>query len=106
MAVAETDVVLRALADPTRRAVLRLVRDAEVPAGAIAARFPTMSRPAVSQHLGVLAGTGLVRVRSVGNRRLYSLSPQPPAGVVALIADLWADDLSRLKAAAERRARR
>ena len=52
------DDALRAIADPTRRAILRLVRDGEVPAGEIATHFPTMSRPAVSQHLRVLTEAG------------------------------------------------
>ncbi len=55
-----------ALADPTRRAILRLVHDREVAAGEIASHFPSMSRPAVSQHLRVLAEADLVE----GVRRL------------------------------------
>ena len=62
------DESLRAVADPTRRAILRLVRDREVPAGEIATHFPSISRPAVSQHLRVLADAGLVAVRPDGNR--------------------------------------
>src|SRR5215212_8871135 len=65
------DEALKAVADPTRRAILRLVRDDELPAGQIAGHFPSMSRPAVSQHLRVLTDAGLVAVRPDGNRRLY-----------------------------------
>jgi DNA-binding transcriptional ArsR family regulator len=96
------DGVFRAMADPTRRAILRLVRGTEVPAGVIAARFPTMSRPAVSQHLRVLTDAGLVAVRPLGNHRLYSARPEPPADVLAFIDEMWTDKLARLKAAAER----
>lgn len=100
------DPVLRGMADPTRRAILRLVRGAEVPAGTIAERFPTMSRPAVSQHLRVLTDAGLVSVRALGNHRLYTLSPEPPADVLAFIDEMWADNLARLKLAAEARSER
>jgi len=94
-----TDLVLRAMADPTRRSILRHVRDQELPAGAIAAQFPAISRPAVSQHLRVLTETGLVTVRPVGNCRLHRLCPEPPPDVVAFLDEIWSD-----KAAAERRA--
>src|SRR5215210_6556822 len=65
------DEALRAVADPTRRAILRLVRDRELPAGEIARQFPAITRPAVSQHLRVLTEAGLVATRRDGNRRLY-----------------------------------
>ena len=64
--------VLDALGDPTRRAVLELVRSRERAVGEIAGRLP-VSRPAVSQHLRVLKEAGLVRDRREGNRRLYSV---------------------------------
>ena len=60
------DESLRAVADPTRRAILRLVRDDELPAGEIARHFPRISRPAVSQHLRVLTDAGLVEARPTG----------------------------------------
>ena len=96
------DEALRAVADPTRRAILRLVRDAELPAGEIAERFPEISRPAVSQHLRVLTDAGLVAVRPAGNRRLYRWRPEGLQDAAAFIEDLWADRLTRLKLAAER----
>jgi DNA-binding transcriptional ArsR family regulator len=65
------DLVAHALADRTRRGLLRLVRDDERAAGELAAAFPEMSRPAVSQHLRLLHEAGLVSVRPIGNRRLY-----------------------------------
>lgn len=96
------DNALKAVADPTRRRILRLVRDDEVPAGEIAERFPAMSRPAVSQHLRVLADAGLVEVRREGNRRLYRARPEGLADAAEFIRDMWSDRLARLKAAAER----
>ena len=96
------DQALRAVADPTWRAILRLVRDDELPAGDIARRFSSMSRPAVSQHLKVLADAGLVDVRPDGNRRLYRLRPDGLRDVAAFLDDMWSDNLTRLKAAAER----
>lgn len=98
------DEALRAVADPTRRAILRLVRDGEVAAGEIARQFPTISRPAVSQHLKVLADAGLVEVRPEGTRRLYRWRPDGLRDVAAFVDDMWTDSLARLKAAAEREA--
>ena len=96
------DMALRALADPTRRAILRLVHDDELAAGEIARHFPAMSRPAVSQHLRVLAGAGLVAVRPSGNLRLYRWRPEGLTDVTAFLEEMWSDGLAALKAAAER----
>ena len=96
------DEALRAVADPTRRAILRLVRDDELPAGQIACHFPSMSRPAVSQHLRVLTDAGLVDVRPDGNRRLYRWRPEGLRDAATFVEDMWSDKLARLKAAAER----
>jgi DNA-binding transcriptional ArsR family regulator len=96
------DEALRAVADPTRRAILRLVRDDELPAGEIAVHFPAMSRPAVSQHLRVLADAGLVEVRPDGNRRLYRWRREGLRDAASFVEEMWSDRLARLKAAAER----
>lgn len=96
------DEALRAVADPTRRAILRLVRDGELPAGEIAGHFPSMSRPAVSQHLRVLADAGLVAVRPDGNRRLYRWRREGLRDAVGFVEEMWSDHLARLKLAAER----
>lgn len=96
------DAALRAVADPTRREILRLVRDAELPAGEIAARFPEMSRPAVSQHLRVLIEAELVDVHRAGTHRLYRWRPDGLRDAVAFLEELWSDRLGRLKLAAER----
>jgi len=96
------DEALRAVADPTRRAILRLVREDELPAGEIARNFPSMSRPAVSQHLRVLTDAGLVEVRPDGNRRLYRWRPEGLRDAAAFLDEMWTDRLARLKAVAER----
>lgn len=96
------DGALRAVADPTRRAILRLVREREVAAGEIAAHFPSMSRPAVSQHLRVLTDAGLIAVRPDGNRRLYRWRPEGLADAAQFVQEMWSDGLARLKVAAER----
>ena len=96
------DESLRAVADPTRRAILRLVREREIPAGEIATHFPAISRPAVSQHLRVLADAGLVEVRPDGNRRLYRWRREGLRDAAAFVEEMWADRLARLKQAAER----
>lgn len=94
------DDVLRALSAPTRREILRMVRDDEMTAGAIAARF-TVSRPAVSEHLRVLRETGLVSERREGVRRLYRARPESLAQVRAYLDQFWDDGLDRLRLAAE-----
>jgi DNA-binding transcriptional ArsR family regulator len=65
--------VFRALADPTRRQILQDLRDGELAAGEIAARFP-ISGPSVSRHLAILRAAGLVRERRAANRIIYSLA--------------------------------
>ena len=99
--MAGLDQELQAIADSTRRRILRLVRDREVSAGGIADQFPGISRPSVSQHLRVLLNAGLLTVRRDGNRRLFRLRSDGLTGAAAFIDDLWGDSLSRLKQAAE-----
>jgi DNA-binding transcriptional ArsR family regulator len=74
-AEAESESVFRALADPTRRQILQDLRDGELAAGEIAARFP-ISGPSVSRHLAILRASGLVTERRDGNRILYSLATE------------------------------
>jgi DNA-binding transcriptional ArsR family regulator len=92
------DGVLRAVADPTRRAILRLVRDNERPAGEIAEQFPAMTRPAVSQHLRVLTDAGLLHTRRDGTRRYYRTRAEGLDDVWAFLDEMWASRLARLKA--------
>jgi DNA-binding transcriptional ArsR family regulator len=96
------DVVAHALADGTRRGLLQLVRDNECAAGDLAAAFPEISRPAVSQHLRVLNDAGLVSMRADGNRRLYRARGEGLAEVWQFIDEMWTDRLAKLKQAAER----
>jgi DNA-binding transcriptional ArsR family regulator len=96
------DAVAHALADGTRRGLLRLMRDDEHAAGDLAAAFPRMSRPAVSQHLRVLHEAGLVSVRPDGNRRLYRARREGLAEVWQFIDEMWTDRLAKLRHVAER----
>jgi DNA-binding transcriptional ArsR family regulator len=93
--------VLTAIADPRRRAILRLVRDVERPSGEIAAHFPDVTGPAVSQHLRVLREAGLLAERRSGTRRLYRARPEGLHGLRIWLRDFWDDALGDLKAAAE-----
>jgi DNA-binding transcriptional ArsR family regulator len=95
------DAVLRALADPHRRQILRLVRVGELPAGQIAAHFDA-TQQAVSHHLQVLARAGLLVERRDGARRLYALDPQALDPVRKMLAELWPAALERLKVIVER----
>jgi DNA-binding transcriptional ArsR family regulator len=99
-APAAPDAVLRALADPHRRQILRLVQHAELPAGQIAASF-ALTQQAVSQHIGVLRQAGLLTERREGTRRLYALNHQALEPVRELLSEFWPDALSRLKKAVE-----
>jgi DNA-binding transcriptional ArsR family regulator len=95
-----TDAVLRALAEPRRRAMLRLVRDEARSVGEIAEQFD-ISQQAVSQHLQVLREAGLVAVRPEGQRRLYVVRPEGLEALETFLAELWPSGLARLKAAVE-----
>lgn len=91
---------LRAIAEPHRRSILRLVRDEELSAGAIASHFE-VSRPAVSQHLSVLKEAGLLHERRQGTRRLYRARPQGLGELRAFLEEFWDDRLLALKRQAE-----
>ena len=92
---------LKAIAEPRRRAILRLVRDGELSAGEIASHFD-VTRPAVSQHLTVLKEAGLVRERRNGTRRLYRARPEGLAELRAFLEEFWDARLDALKRDAER----
>jgi DNA-binding transcriptional ArsR family regulator len=93
--------VLNALADPRRQAILRLVRDTERPSGEIAAHFPDVTGPAISQHLRVLREAGLLAERRSGTRRLYRARPEGLHQLRAWLREFWGDALEDLKDAAE-----
>jgi DNA-binding transcriptional ArsR family regulator len=90
--------VLEAVVEPRRREILRLVRDRELPAGAIAEHFPDVSRPTISQHLRVLRTAGLVHERRDGTRRLYRAQPEGFGELRAFLAEFWDERLAVLKA--------
>ncbi|MGH3003661.1 MAG: autorepressor SdpR family transcription factor [Gaiellaceae bacterium] len=77
----------KALADPTRRQILKLLREGDLPAGAIAAQFE-MTWPSVSRHLSVLSSAGLVRVTRHGQLLVYSLTTSVLADIVTELADI------------------
>ena len=93
--------MLAALVEPNRRAILRLVRHGELPAGRIASHF-AVSRPAISQHLRVLRDAGLLAERREGTRHLYRLRQEGFAEVSRFVGEFWDAGLERLKAEAER----
>ena len=95
-----TDAILRALADPQRRQILRLVQAGELAAGEIAAHFDA-TQQAVSHHLQVLAKAGLVHDRRSGTRRLYALDLDGLDPIREMLAELWPSSLERLKAVVE-----
>src|SRR6185437_15980989 len=94
------ETVLKAIADQRRREILRLVWSQERSAGEIASHF-AVSRPAISQHLGVLESAGLIAERREGTRRLYRACPERVAELRAFLEEFWDDQLWLLKQAAE-----
>jgi DNA-binding transcriptional ArsR family regulator len=89
---------LEAIADPTRRNILSLLRTGEQPAGAMVDAL-SLPQPSVSKHLRVLREAGLVRVRIDGARRVYSLDPAPLAELDAWLTPyrvFWAHKLDAL----------
>jgi DNA-binding transcriptional ArsR family regulator len=97
------DAAFNALADPTRRAVLDLLRAGTRPAGDIAKAF-TVSRPAISKHLSILRRAHLVEERREGRHRLYQLNPEPLRAVDSWLEEyrqFWTASLSNLKAFVE-----
>ena len=102
---AAVEAALKAIAEPRRRRILRLVWDDELSAGEIASHFRT-SRPGVSRHLRVLREHGLVRAREEGQRRVYSLEPAPLAELdewLARYRGFWANRLDALDTEIRRR---
>ena len=95
---------LAALADPTRRSIFERVVRSPGPVGEVAAAF-SVSRPAVSQHLRVLADAGLVSVRIEGARRVYSADPRGLSELRSYLERMWSGALSEFEKAATRKAR-
>lgn len=95
------DAALKALAEPRRRAILRLIWSQELPATDIADRFGDVTRSAISQHLAVLKEAELVTERRQGTRRLYHANTGTMAELRAFLDDYWTSGLERLRDAAE-----
>lgn len=89
-----------ALGDPTRRAIFELLGDGPRAVGAIARELP-VSRPAVSQHLKVLKGAGLVVDRPVGTRRIYAVDPNGVEALRAYLDQFWSKTLIAFKQVVE-----
>jgi DNA-binding transcriptional ArsR family regulator len=95
------DLALKAIADPKRREILRLVWSKEMPATDIASHFGDVTRPAISQHLGVLRHANLICERRDGNRRLYIANVDEMVRLRTYLDQFWSGGLDRLKTAAE-----
>ena len=96
---------VEALAQPTRRQILDLLRDDERPVGDLVERLD-ISQPAVSKHLRVLREVGLVGVRADAQRRLYRVRPEPLAELDVWLAPyrrLWSRSLDALERHLEER---
>lgn len=92
---------LTALSDPTRRQVFEQLRHGPKSVGKIAAQMP-VSRPAVSQHLGVLKKAGLVSDRTAGTRRVYYIDPNGLASIRIWLDQFWDDALLAFKSELEK----
>ena len=93
------EATFQALADPTRRAVLDLLRRGSQPAGQIASAFP-VSRPAISKHLRLLRRAHLVREHREGRHRVYQINPEPLRAVDSWLEQyrvFWTASLNSLK---------
>src|SRR5271163_546521 len=95
------DTAFKALSEPRRREILRLVWTDEMPAAQIAARFDDVTRSAVSQHLGVLREAELVIERRDGTRRLYRANHAQMDQLRRFLDEYWAGSLNRLQDLAE-----
>lgn len=95
----QNEAVFRAIADPTRRQIMRILRDGEETVGGIAGHF-RMSRPAISKHLRLLHRAGLVSTRKEGTANICSLDAKPLRAVGDWLDDyrtFWSESLAGLK---------
>ena len=95
------DRVLQAIAEPHRREILILLQNSELSASEIAAHFTDVTRPAISQHLMLLAQVGLVTMRRQGTKRLYRTRPEGLEDLRRFLESFWDEQLRVLKHAAE-----
>jgi len=88
---------LTVLADPTRQALLQMLRRKQMTVGELAARLP-VSRPAVSQHLKLLSSANLLLEERTGTRHYFSLNPKGFEEIHTYISSIWQDALSSFAA--------
>src|SRR3954462_15348613 len=93
-----SEAVFDALGDPMRRRIVERLRRGPLPVGELAASLP-VGRPAVSKHLKVLEGAGLVEHRSVGTRNLYALAPPGFVALQQWLVRHWDEALTAYAAA-------
>jgi DNA-binding transcriptional ArsR family regulator len=96
---------LRAIAEPRRQEILRVLGDQELTSGQVASHF-NVSRPAISQHLQILKSAGLVTERRLGTRHLYQVRREALAELRLFLEQFWDSSLTRLAEAAEAEQRR
>jgi DNA-binding transcriptional ArsR family regulator len=93
--------IIKAIAEPNRLSILKMVRTREMSAGQIAERFGGITRPAVSQHLGVLKKAGLLTEKREGTSRLYKARPEGFASLREFLEEFWEPRLQKLKMVVE-----
>jgi DNA-binding transcriptional ArsR family regulator len=98
------ELALKALAEPRRVEILKVIGSGETPAGEIAEHF-NLTRPAISQHLRVLVDAKLLAERREGTRRLYRVRPETFAELRGFLDNFWDTRLDRLKQVVENDAR-
>lgn len=91
---------LQVLADPTRQALVELLRAGPQPVGRLAAGLP-VSRPAISKHLRMMKEAGVVKMTEEGTKNLYELNLESLEELRTYLEGFWETSLNRLKEAAE-----
>ena len=94
------ETVLKAIAEPRRQEILRLLWQRERAAGEVAAHFD-ISRPAISKHLRILKEAGLLEERRAGTQRLYRARPERLADARRFLESFWDEGLAAIKRSAE-----
>ncbi len=94
------ETVLKAIAEPRRQDILRLLWQRERAAGEVAAHFD-ISRPAISKHLRILKEAGLLEERRMGTQRLYRARPERLADARRFLESFWDEGLAAIKRSAE-----
>jgi DNA-binding transcriptional ArsR family regulator len=99
-AAARADAVFDALGEPVRRQIIACLRTGPTPVGRLADQL-TVGRPAVSKHLRVLEGAGLVRHEARGTRHLYALAPEGMVVAQQWLVGMWDTALASFAEAVE-----